>query len=98
MNAALGFDTFVVMRHGARSTAYPKEYSGVKLGCYYCNDIVAPKDVCHQNQRAGILILSFSLVPDRPNPGPNVYSDKARSSSDRVVVCRRAAVLDAATP
>lgn len=45
MNAALGFDTFVVMRHGARSTAYPKEYSGVKLGCYYCNDIVAPKDV-----------------------------------------------------
>ena len=49
MNAALGFDTFVVLRHGARSTAYPKEYSGVKLGCYYCNDIVAPKDVCYPN-------------------------------------------------
>jgi len=48
MNAALGFDTFVVMRHGARSTAYPKEYTGVKLGCYYCNDIVAPKDVRFQ--------------------------------------------------
>ena len=43
------------------------------------------------------LILSFSLVPDRPNPGPNVYSDKAGSSSDRFFVCRRAAVLDAAT-
>jgi len=69
MNAALGFDTFVVMRHGARSTAYPKEYSGVKLGCYYCNDIVAPKDVRFSISRApgmhGVfLTLSFSLVSD----------------------------------
>ena len=42
MNAALGFDTFLVMRHGAR--AAPS--SGTRLGCYYCNDIVAPADVC----------------------------------------------------
>lgn len=40
MNAALGFDTFLVMRHGARKT--PAE--GPRLGCYYCNDIVAPAD------------------------------------------------------
>lgn len=40
MNAALGFDTFLVMRHGVR-----KELSkGDRLGCYYCNDIVAPAD------------------------------------------------------
>lgn len=45
MNAALGFDTFVVMRHGARASSYPASYSGIKLGCYYCNDVVAPKDV-----------------------------------------------------
>ncbi|KAL0953093.1 hypothetical protein HGRIS_004364 [Hohenbuehelia grisea] len=38
MNAALGFDTFLVMRHGAKST------SSDRLGCYYCNDIVAPAD------------------------------------------------------
>jgi ubiquitin-like modifier-activating enzyme ATG7 len=51
MNAALGFDTFLVMRHGAR----PKEGAKVELGptgvntrnlgCYYCNDVVAPADV-----------------------------------------------------
>lgn len=43
MNAALGFDTFLVMRHGAR----PKPGQKVEemLGCYYCNDIVAPSDV-----------------------------------------------------
>lgn len=69
MNAALGFDTFVVMRHGARSTAYPKEYSGVKLGCYYCNDIVAPKDVRYYQISTDLgvtvfLTLVFSLVSD----------------------------------
>ncbi|TFK52716.1 E1-like protein-activating [Heliocybe sulcata] len=38
MNAALGFDTFLVMRHGARGGGEGR------LGCYYCNDIVAPAD------------------------------------------------------
>ena len=38
LNAALGFDSFLVMRHGARA-------SSSRLGCYYCNDIVAPTDV-----------------------------------------------------
>ena len=41
MNAALGFDSFLVMRHGARSSLS----KGQRLGCYYCNDIVAPADV-----------------------------------------------------
>ncbi|KAG6826696.1 hypothetical protein H0H92_014812 [Tricholoma furcatifolium] len=42
MNAALGFDTFLVMRHGARAKSVkPNE---PRLGCYYCNDIVAPSD------------------------------------------------------
>ncbi|TFL02674.1 hypothetical protein BDV98DRAFT_592331 [Pterulicium gracile] len=39
LNAALGFDTFLVMRHGSRATEGKN-----KLGCYYCNDIVAPTD------------------------------------------------------
>ena len=41
LNAALGFDTFLVMRHGAREP----DARGQRLGCYYCNDIVAPTDV-----------------------------------------------------
>lgn len=36
INAALGFDTYLVMRHGP---------TGNPLGCYFCNDIVAPTDV-----------------------------------------------------
>ncbi|KAF9442574.1 E1-like protein-activating [Macrolepiota fuliginosa MF-IS2] len=40
LNAALGFDTFLVMRHGARASTAPEQ----RLGCYYCNDIVAPAD------------------------------------------------------
>lgn len=42
MNAALGFDTYVVMRHGAA----PKEGDSEKtLGCYFCNDVVVATDV-----------------------------------------------------
>ena len=39
INAALGFDSYLVMRHGARDQPAPR------LGCYFCNDIVAPADV-----------------------------------------------------
>lgn len=41
MNAALGFDTFVVMRHGLSNPQDPTQ----ELGCYFCNDVVAPTDV-----------------------------------------------------
>lgn len=44
LNAALGFDTFLVMRHGARASSTPKDAQTDRLGCYYCNDIVAPSD------------------------------------------------------
>jgi ubiquitin-like modifier-activating enzyme ATG7 len=42
LNAALGFDTYVVMRHGITLT----NGTGPTLGCYFCNDVVAPGDVC----------------------------------------------------
>lgn len=41
MNAALGFDTFVVMRHGLKAGGPGEE----EMGCYFCNDVVAPADV-----------------------------------------------------
>lgn len=40
MNAALGFDTYVVMRHGAA----PEDGSEDTLGCYFCNDVVVAAD------------------------------------------------------
>jgi ubiquitin-like modifier-activating enzyme ATG7 len=45
MNAALGFDSFLVMRHGVRAANASGE--SARLGCYYCNDIVAPADVSY---------------------------------------------------
>ena len=48
MNAALGFDTFVIMRHGMRDPSRPDD----ELGCYFCNDVVAPADVRARFQMA----------------------------------------------
>ncbi len=41
LNAALGFDTWVVMRHGV----FAADGGPATLGCYFCNDVVAPGDV-----------------------------------------------------
>ena len=57
INAALGFDSYLVMRHGVRVNDQPSVGSattplnmnhrmpGHLLGCYFCNDIVAPGNV-----------------------------------------------------
>jgi ubiquitin-like modifier-activating enzyme ATG7 len=44
MNTALGFDTFLAMRHGANPTQQRQKAGSSRLGCYFCNDIVAPTD------------------------------------------------------
>ena len=52
--SALGFDTFLVLRHGyktshcdTRDVTMTKSMviPGNQLGCYFCNDVVAPGDV-----------------------------------------------------
>jgi ubiquitin-like modifier-activating enzyme ATG7 len=56
INAALGFDTFLVVRHGLRledgsmdtfeeGATFRSPIHGSQLGCYFCNDVVAPGDV-----------------------------------------------------
>jgi len=40
LNVALGFDTYVVLRHGCHGGKADSE----RLGCYFCTDIVAPRD------------------------------------------------------
>lgn len=55
LNSALGFDSYLVMRHGMKTAkelpverpdvpGY-KSIFGHELGCYFCNDIVAPGNV-----------------------------------------------------
>ncbi|KAF9975025.1 Autophagy protein 7 [Actinomortierella ambigua] len=45
INAALGFDTYLVMRHGiGQDTANASTRKSAPLGCYFCNDVVAPTD------------------------------------------------------
>lgn len=49
INAALGFDSYTVQRHGTRNTSVPsspnleqKNPCGPDLGCYFCNDVTQP--------------------------------------------------------
>jgi ubiquitin-like modifier-activating enzyme ATG7 len=48
INAALGFDSYLVMRHGTRSksgsggNADANLIPGDRLACYFCTDVVAP--------------------------------------------------------
>jgi ubiquitin-like modifier-activating enzyme ATG7 len=43
LTVALGFDTFLVMRHGV-SPSEQAQLGGPRLGCYFCNDVVAPSN------------------------------------------------------
>lgn len=89
MNAALGFDTYVVMRHGVRiggdnnnnrgqqaneekdkNSSIDKKQDRSELGCYFCNDVVAPadsmKDLTLDQQctvtRPGIAAIASALL------------------------------------
>lgn len=43
INSALGFDSFLVIRHGC-SPYVPIGPGECRVGCYFCNDISAPQD------------------------------------------------------
>ncbi|XP_071484783.1 ubiquitin-like modifier-activating enzyme ATG7 [Diadema antillarum] len=88
MNAALGFDTYLVLRHGMKLSKdqppppEPQEASasssysnlplipGHKLGCYFCNDVVAPGDSTKDRtldqqctvSRPGLSMVAAALV------------------------------------
>jgi len=44
LTIALGFETYLVMRHGLSPTVHNSEINGARLGCYFCNDVVAPRN------------------------------------------------------
>ncbi|XP_023641371.1 ubiquitin-like modifier-activating enzyme atg7 isoform X2 [Capsella rubella] len=52
INADFGYDSYMVMRHGAGPTSLSDDLQNLdmnktnkqRLGCYFCNDVVAPQD------------------------------------------------------
>ena len=44
ITVGLGFDSFVIVRHGVSPAIYDKEKHRERLSCYFCNDIVTPQD------------------------------------------------------
>lgn len=87
INAALGFDSYLVMRHGGS----PDSGGEKRLGCYYCNDVVPPMDVSFIGH------TQLILVSDRSNSGPDVYGDSTRYSTHRSRICCRASRLSRST-
>ena len=67
MNAALGFDSYLVMRHGSKSDS-----ETMNLGCYFCNDVVAPVDSLKDRTldqqctvtRPGLSLVASGLVAE----------------------------------
>lgn len=44
LTIALGFETYLVMRHGLSKQVHDPAVNGERLGCYFCNDVVAPRN------------------------------------------------------
>ncbi|SCU99458.1 LAFA_0G24190g1_1 [Lachancea sp. 'fantastica'] len=87
INAALGFDSYMVMRHGAYSSTEPN-----RLGCYFCQDVVAPSDSLTDRTldqmctvtRPGVALMAASqsvelMVSLLQHPDRNTYEASAKT-------------------
>lgn len=97
LNAALGFDSYVVMRHGAKAPKTTQETeskpqdAGIEVGCYFCNDVVAPADVsCVQMMSIDLSATDiFPKVTEGRNFGSAMYGHTSWHSTDRICNARR---------
>lgn len=89
ITAALGFDTFLVMRHGSREagnvvsqgTAPFSAIPGSSLGCYFCNDVVAPGDVSLLLEKLALCVASDLVLVSR------IKKRRSNSNTIGIVFC-----------
>ncbi|GKB29855.1 ubiquitin-like modifier-activating enzyme ATG7 [Tanacetum coccineum] len=105
ITAALGFDSFLVMRHGAGPLSETDESktesvsslsasveemsliqsdSKLRLGCYFCNDVVAPVDVFELTIVPSVIFVN--LVPG--SIGINVSLQSVIPASFRILLAK----------
>lgn len=92
INAALGFESYLVMRHGCiePSMSLVDQESG-RLGCYFCNDIVAPTDSTSDRTldqmctvtRPGVALMASSLATEL---FVSILQSPKKQYSDHIVV------------
>tara|TARA_R110002003_G_scaffold104_25_gene8392 strand:+ start:24983 stop:26344 length:1362 start_codon:yes stop_codon:yes gene_type:complete len=93
LNAALGFDTYVVMRHGLKKT----QEGEVELGCYFCNDVVAPADVSTLMMTLDIP-LTICAVSQQRYLGSTMYGHSPWRRTSRIISPRRTACIHPSAP
>jgi ubiquitin-like modifier-activating enzyme ATG7 len=93
LNAALGFESYVVMRQGLK----PTKDGEVELGCYFCNDVVAPANVCSLIPRTYSITDHF-IVPQRRHPRSTMHRHPPRHRTHRLRPPRRTPRLHPPTP
>lgn len=94
INAALGFESYLVMRHGCINPdkSLEEQYTG-RLGCYFCNDIVAPTDSTSDRTldqmctvtRPGVALMASALATEL---FVSILQTQQKQHSEHIVVDR----------
>lgn len=94
INAALGFESYLVMRHGCINPdkSLEEQYTG-RLGCYFCNDIVAPTDSTSDRTldqmctvtRPGVALMASALATEL---FVSILQTRQKQHSEHIVVDR----------
>lgn len=95
MNAALGFDSYVVMRHGVLEDGSEL----ADLGCYFCNDVVAPANVRLNPRTFAKDLYGTNAMPvhQGSNSRPTMYCHPPRRCGNRLCTSGRIACFSPAT-